>query len=278
MSLCMFCGQEAGFLQNKHKACEAKHIQGGEQIMHLARSAIVNKQELDTLHAATRSVSDASFIKEGERIDLLVKAFDDSVTEALNDGLLTAEEEEVLSDYGKRLSLTPEDWDKHGGYTRMVQGGLLRDLTEGKVPARMTLRGSVPFNLQKSELMVWLFNDVKYHEVRTRTRIVGGTQGVSLRIARGVYYRLGAFAAEPVKSEETVLVGKGVMLVTTKNVYFGSSLKSLRIPYNKIVVITPYSDGVGIQRDAVSAKPQLFTNGAGWFTYNLLMNLSQNQQ
>jgi hypothetical protein len=37
----------------------------------------------------------------------------------------------------------------------------------------------------------------------------------------------------------------------------------------KIEMIQPFQDGVGIQRDAQTAPPQLFITGDGWFTYNL---------
>ncbi len=275
MGKCIFCGQEAGFLKTKHEACEARHSQGLEKVRALAESAIRERSLLATLQAETRSAAAGGFVSEEERIDLVSRAYGQAVDDALKDGLLSADEEQGLSQIGDGLSLSREQLDRHGGYTRLVQGGLIRDLTEGKIPMRMNIKGELPFLLQKNEMTVWLFDDVRYHEVRTRTRYVGGSQGVSVRLARGVYYRLGGFAAEPIKSEETVYVGTGPMLVTSKNVYFGSSLKSVRIPYNKIVSITPYSDGVGIQRDAVSAKPQLFINGAGWFTYNLLMNLSR---
>jgi len=49
------------------------------------------------------------------------------------------------------------------------------------------------------------------------------------------------------------------------------------VPYSKIVSFTPYSDGIGIQRDAASAKPQTFVTGDGWFIYNLVVNLAREQ-
>lgn len=33
----------------------------------------------------------------------------------------------------------------------------------------------------------------------------------------------------------------------------------------------PYSDAIGIQRDAMTAQPQIFKLEDGWFAYNLLM-------
>jgi len=46
-------------------------------------------------------------------------------------------------------------------------------------------------------------------------------------------------------------------------------------PYAKIVSFEPFSDGLGLVRDAAIAKPQIFVTGDGWFTYNLVTNLSR---
>lgn len=51
-------------------------------------------------------------------------------------------------------------------------------------------------------------------------------------------------------------------------------MKSFRVPFKKIVSFQPFSDAVGVMRDAANAKLQTFVTGDGWFTYNLLTNLS----
>jgi hypothetical protein len=63
--------------------------------------------------------------------------------------------------------------------------------------------------------------------------------------------------------------------VTDKHIYFSGSHKKFRIRYDKIVAFEPYCDGVGVQRDAATAKPQTFRTGDGWFAYNLITNLAQ---
>ena len=70
-------------------------------------------------------------------------------------------------------------------------------------------------------------------------------------------------------------VDNGMVAVTDKHIYFAGSKKSFRIKYEKIVSFTPYSDGIGIQRDAQTAKPQIFVTGEGWFTNNLIQNLAK---
>ncbi len=135
--------------------------------------------------------------------------------------------------------------------------------------------GNLPFNLQKTENLVWVFQGVNYYEEKTRTRYVGGSQGVSIRIAKGVYYRTGAFKGERVQSSETVHADTGLLGVTNKHIYFAGSSKRFRIAFNKIVSFEPFSDGIGVQRDAQTAKAQSFQTGDGWFTYNLITNLAQ---
>jgi len=69
------------------------------------------------------------------------------------------------------------------------------------------------------------------------------------------------------------LLGTGILAITNISLYFGSTTKTVKIPYKKLISITPYSDGIGIQKDGVSSKPQIFKEIDGWFAYNLISNL-----
>ena len=65
------------------------------------------------------------------------------------------------------------------------------------------------------------------------------------------------------------------MGVTSKHIYFHGARKRFRVRYDRIVSFEPYRDGIGIMRDAQTAKPQTFQTGDGWFIYNLVTNLAQ---
>ena len=67
----------------------------------------------------------------------------------------------------------------------------------------------------------------------------------------------------------------GLMGLTTKHLYFSGSRKKFQMRYDRIVSFDPYADGLGIMRDAQTAKPQRFITGDGWFVYNLTTNLAQ---
>ena len=115
----------------------------------------------------------------------------------------------------------------------------------------------------KSETMVWTMGNVDYLEVVTRRERRGSSQGLSIRVARGVYYRPGTFRSCSVEWEETVHQDPGLLGFTTKHLYFSGPRKKFRVRYDKIVDFEPFSDGLGLMRDAQTAKPQSFRTGDG---------------
>ena len=132
----------------------------------------------------------------------------------------------------------------------------------------------VPFNLMKSEQLVWLISGVKYYEVKTRRRRHGTSHGLSIRVAGELYYRPSAFSSQSLEWEETVHEDAGLLRVTSRHIYFHGPRKRFRVRYDRIVSFEPYRDGIGIMRDAQTAKPQTFQTGDGWFIYNLVTNLA----
>lgn len=288
MGKCKYCGQPAGFLRSKHPECEAEHqrqlserIQRQNElakakqaiIAEAAADLVVGRKPFELNQKLEHKMDELGLAKEDMR-QLLPKIWGQAVDAFLEDGLLDSEEETRLALFKEHFALSSSDLDDEGKLSQVVKAGILRDIMQGKIPERVQVSGSLPFNLQKKETIIWLFNGVDYYEEKTRRQYVGGSSGVSIRIAKGVYYRTSSFRGRPVDVQETVHMGRGPLAVTNLHLYF-SGHKSFRIRHNKIVSIEPHSDGVTVQRDAQTAKPQSFITGDGWFTYNLLTNVSQ---
>jgi hypothetical protein len=275
MGQCIYCGNPAGFLKKTHKECKQQHEQGKSEVISLVGKIGAEGGDLHRLESSIESVASTSFIDKNTLNSLVVSGWERAVNIAFDDGLLSEEEESALSELKEHFSLPQQILDRNGAYSKLVKGAVLRDIMDGNLPERMKIDGGLPFNLQKSEKVVWVFQSVNYYEEKTRTRYVGGSQGVSVRIAKGLYYRTGAFKGERVQTSETVHADTGLLGVTNKHIYFAGPSKRFRIAYNKIVTFEPFSDGIGVQRDAQTAKPQSFQTGDGWFTYNLITNLAQ---
>jgi hypothetical protein len=273
MSECKFCGQPAGLFRKKHKECERKHDLGWATMVGDCRLAVLGDGDSGTLQQRLSETAAASYVDADKAKDAMIEGWGIAVDQFLNDGALDENEEKKLVDFSGRFGLNQEMLDRGGAWTKVVKGAVIRDLLNGVVPQRMKLTGGLPFNFMASEQLAWVFTGVKYLEDKTRRHYVGGSQGMSVRIAKGLYYRASAFRGDPVETTERVHVDTGTLAVTTKHVYFGGPAKSFRIRHDKIVSITPYSDGVAIHRDAQTAKPQIFVTGDGWFTNNLLANI-----
>ena len=246
-------------------------------VLRAKKAALGIYQVIKYLEEELHDLAKEGYVSQDKIKEALILGWEEAVLHFLEDGNLDAREENNLVAYAEYFKFTQDDLNKRGIYTRFVQGAVLREALEGKIPQRFKTVDPLPFNFQKSETLVWAFSNVKYYEKRTRREYVGGSHGVSIRIAKGVYYRVGQFKGYPIEREEQVYVDAGILTVTTKHLYFYGKTKSFRVPYSKIVSFTPYSDGIGIQRDATSAKPQTFVTGDGWFIYNLVVNLAREQ-
>ena len=100
---------------------------------------------------------------------------------------------------------------------------MIRDVTQGIIPQRQLASGHVPFNLMKSEQLVWVIQGVDYLETVVRREHRGASHGLSIRVARGLYYRPSTFRSRPIEWEETVHTGTGMLGLTTKHIYFAGS-------------------------------------------------------
>lgn len=275
MAKCDLCGEEAGLLRKRHKECDASLLTGKRETVALVAESVLAPLDLPTLQAEFVRIAQRSFLSEAEQKPLIIEGWQEAVDQALEDDILTGEEEQSLMAFAESLSLTRDDLDQSGALSRLVKAAVIRDILEGTLPQRMSPVGELPFNFQKGESLVWVFPDTTYYEQRIRTHYEGGSQGVSIRVAKGFYYRVGGFRGRPVKTAEMVNMGTGPLGATDRHVYFARPAKAFRVKYDKIISFTPYSDGIGIQRDAQSAKPQVFVTGDGWFTYNLISNLAK---
>ena len=188
------------------------------------------------------------------------------------------EEENALAKYADYFSLDQHALDGNGARTSLVQAAVIHDVAQGIVPQRQRVNGAVPFNLMKSEQLVWVIQGVDYLETVVRREHRGASHGVSIRVARGLYYSPSQFWSRPIEWEETVHADTGMLGITTKHIYFAGSGKRFQVRYDRIVAFDPYEDGSGIVRDAQTAKPQTFRTGDGWFAYNLAANLTQIQR
>ena len=80
----------------------------------------------------------------------------------------------------------------------------------------------------------------------------------------------GGSEIKPKDSDQLKFEDYGRLALTTKHIYFSSSVESFRIKYDSIIKAIPYTDGVEIHKHSVGEKPKLFMDVDGVFLYELI--------
>ncbi len=275
MGDCRYCGKSAGFLRKEHKACAAAHERGLERIGKVCVDAALYGIDVERLTDSVRSIGASSFIDTSgaAMTAALAQGWGQAVKAAMDDHFLSNEEKRALNRYRAQYSLGARDLDSNGYFTLFRMMNLLNSLSEHAVVPRFDRRQvRPPFNLMKSEELLWLFGGVDYLEQVTQREFRGGSLGVSFRVAKGVYIRPGAFRGRSVATSSMQHTDSGVLGITTKHIYFKGNSKSFRVRLEKIVSFDPYRDGLGIMRDTARAKPEVFRMGEtdAWFLLNII--------
>ncbi len=279
MGKCIYCGKSAGVFSSKHKECVEKFNEGFSQITTAISNFFKDQTPSTNFFEQINMIAQDSFINDDSLKIYLSTGFGVAVNDFLEDDLLTQEEENRLISFVNECQLKKEDLNLTGKWNKVVMASILRDIVNGEIPTgKFTVsEGELPFNFLKDEKLIWAFVNADYYEQITNTHYEGRSQGISIKIAKGLYYRTGQFKGNPVRTTEMKLISVGILALTDQNLYFSSPVKSLRIPYQKILTINEYSDGIGIQEDKATAKPKTFGHIDGWFVYNVIRNLSNGE-
>ena len=263
-------------LQRRRRTAEVKIEELVHEGMELAAAAHAGashpRRALADIEAAIRENAVAARIEAQELQSLVTKCMEGEMERMAEDGHLSHEEEHAVQALCQMFGIQGDDQEENGIWSQLAKLAVLRDLAEGSLPARFA-QVQVPFRMMKSETLIWLFDNVEYHAMRTRREFRGGSTGISVRVARGIYLRQSAFKGRPLEVNEFAYVDTGLLGITTKHMYFTGPARSFRIRHSKIVSLTPFTDGISLTRDTANAKPESFRVEDGWFIYNLLRHI-----
>lgn len=173
----------------------------------------------------------------------------------IEDGKISPDEWEELNAIAKNLNVDMKiDEGSKSNLERMKLYWLIEN---GELPTKQ-----VDINLQKNEQCYFtIFAD--WLETRTVTQKINyGGVGYRVKIMKGVYYRAGSVKVQRITSEQLQLIDTGQVYITNKRVIFVGSKKNSNIQLNKVLSVSPYSDGVGIEKDSGKSPILRVSNNA----------------
>ncbi len=207
MGICRYCGKPAGLFRSSHAECRAQHDHVAASIPDFFVKSLNSPLPAASFRDLTMQAAQTGHIRDDEFRALALRGLGSLVEAALANSVITEAEEgridEIRSAFGLQISELGETGRK------LVKAEILRDLEAGRLPKRVTLSGPSPLNLERGEHIIWIFNNTTFSTIRSRTQWAGRSQGVSIRIMKGVYYRAGASRGEPIQTQYLSQEGQG---------------------------------------------------------------------
>ena len=161
---------------------------------------------------------------------------------AISDERLSPEEEVEINEIAKSLSIDLKVDDKSKEVLDRCK--LYWQIENGDLPT------IVPdINIQKSENL-YFRTSVKWLEQRKVTkRINYGGPTARIKIAKGVYYRMGSVGVQKVSEDVWQTIDSGQLYLTNKRLIFMGRNGNKTIQLNKILDFKPYKNGIDIQKE-----------------------------
>ena len=186
---------------------------------------------------------------------------DDSVSDA---------DQQKIDDYVSYLQLPINNLPvRYQGseINKLGQIGILKKLRNGMVPS---IGMPAPIILGKGESILWTYNQVTMYQEKTVKEYGGRRSGWSIRVMKGVTYHVGGTKVRPIEHTYMDNKGTGTLYVTNKNLVFQSLTSAQKVPYAKMIGVTPYSDGIEVHRDGANVKRLTFQGFDSWFLMNVI--------
>ena len=82
----------------------------------------------------------------------------------------------------------------------------------------------------------------------------------SIRIMKGVRWRIGSINPIQITRDELTMIGVGMVYITSKRVIFKSDKRNTTLRLSSLIAFRPYSDGLVLEK-ATGRSPHLIIKG-----------------
>ena len=233
-----------------------------------------NNVPMNQVNSNALSVTNVIPLSSEQRNDVYMTVLNKAASNFMKDGYMTDSEEQLISSYSSHLGLSLNNLPNQFTNTDLEKIGqaiVLKDLEKGILPQKPV---SVPVLLGKGECALWVYHNVTMLQEKIQREYRGRSGGFSFRVCKGVTYRTGQFKGRPVEHSYLDTIGNGSLVVTNKHLYFHCATASVKIPYSKLVGVTPYSDGLEVHKEEAKPKRTVFQGFDSWFIMSVLNHIN----
>lgn len=242
----------------------------GEKILkgYLA-SYFVSGTPISTIRSQEQQLDQVLPTSHEQKFNAYMHVLNRAAHNFLSNGLISDSEQQQIEQFAQSLSLPLYNLPVQYQGTdieKVNQAIIIKNLQRGILPKSGV---ALPVLLGKSESVLWVYNNVTYYQEKIEREYKHNSGGFSFRVMKGVYYRTGSGRSKPIEHSVMNNEGVGNLIVTNKNIIFYAQTKSVKIPFKKIIGVTPYSDGLEVHKDG-NSKRMVFQGFDCWFVMNIL--------
>lgn len=272
MGKCIYCGKDVGLFSSRHRECEEKHTIALAELDFQIKEYFCGRTDATSIGSTWLNLSRTSFINKEDTLMLVCKEIDtfcQSLAYPISDTAM-----KVVKDLTIALNLKAAEINAYSGSLRnmkqkYIQSHMLIQLRQGILP-NVT---SINILLARNEHLLWSYDNVKMFQEKIEKEYSGRRSGWSYRIAKGLTYHSGGTKLKPIEHSYMKEEGIGILYITDMHLIFQSNTSAIKVPYKKLVGITPYSDGIEVHRDGTNVKRLVFMGFDGSFIMNVLQHV-----
>lgn len=198
-------------------------------------------------HLDDQELSEIENFASGSELDAVdvqsvkTTVFNELVGSYLADRRITDEEKQSILDVGHALKIDYlemsriEDRIRFYWYLNYIETCPFEHLPESDSPDVVLKRGEVQYTAIPAQML---------EERVISRRTVGSSHGISIRLMKGVSYRVGQSRGHTVSETGIVPVSTGDFVITNQRLIFTGDKKSFSTTYDKVLDFELFSDGL----------------------------------
>lgn len=178
-----------------------------------------------------------------------IKCFNDSFVKLSTDETLDEKEISELESILNRFSL---DINQIATFNDFLDLKYLCNLNQGKL-----LEHKTELILKKDEVCYY-FSNCSLVEEKTDVQFVGAYSGISVKIVKGVYYKIGGSKGRRIENVHNEISDNGNLFITNKRIIFISERKNFTYKVDDIIDLKIFQDAIAFVTEKQS-KLKYFT-------------------
>jgi hypothetical protein len=180
------------------------------------------------------------------RAEAALQRYQETLDRITKDQRISPEEEQELLDLANKLNVDPTTVKRDLETYSMMK--IAWGIENGELPVLKTKAV-----WRKNEVCHWFLSGSYLENKKVSLGYSGGRSGVSIKVAKGVRFRVGGHRGKMQYQTKTIR-HRGTLYVTNKRVFFKSDTKSFQIFHGALLNYEVFSNGIIFQKEKTAFK------------------------